>query len=217
MFALIMSALLALTSGFEIPTQHILTSTPELCGDICPLQDNVPAQACVYYPHSLTDYNCTQSSLGSCIKTNDSDVKCLNNNWAQNSSYSIGIRGTIGSFGRSEPVRVIQNYAAANITELILKNYNDEKYYLTLLDGAFTNSSLTSLWIENVNLSLQEKVFPPQLRSLVLRKADLRWIPKEIFTLCSLEKLDLSGQTLDTTQLTEDEKAFLNKLNFTSS
>ncbi|OQR91925.1 hypothetical protein ACHHYP_04198, partial [Achlya hypogyna] len=199
------------------PSTHLLTSTPSLCGDICPRQGGAKAQACVYYPAELTDFKCQQSSLGVCANTTEagSAVKCLSNTWADHGSYAIGIRGATGSFGRSEPIRVVQDYRAANVTELILKNYNDEKYDLTLLDGAFTRSSLKSLWIENVNLSLQERVFPPHVESLVLRKAGVRWIPKQVFELKALKTLEITGQYLDTTQLSDAEKAFLAKVNTT--
>ncbi|OQR93729.1 hypothetical protein THRCLA_22284 [Thraustotheca clavata] len=74
-------------------------------------------------------------------------------------------------------IRAIENYSAICITKLYLQEIssnfsfaigfkNGEKQSLTLLNGAFTNSALTYLWIENVNLTLQEKVYPPQLQSL---------------------------------------------------
>ncbi|KDO19897.1 hypothetical protein SPRG_14740 [Saprolegnia parasitica CBS 223.65] len=205
-------------SAMACPDGHLLTSKPALCGNICPLQGGAKAQSCVYYPTSLSDFKCEQSSLGTCVNSTAETgcaLKCLNNNWAVNGSYAIGIRGATGSFGRSEPIRVVQGYRAANISELILKNYNPEKYDLSLLDGAFTKSKLKSLWIENVKLSLQEHVFPPHIESLVLRNAGVRWIPKEVFGLKRLKTLEITGQYLDTTQLSADEKAFLAKVNCT--
>ncbi|OQR96073.1 hypothetical protein ACHHYP_17020 [Achlya hypogyna] len=207
------------TAAAACPGGHLLTSTPSLCGDVCPPQGGVKAQACVFYPSTLSDFKCEQSSLGTCANSTEAGctVKCLSNTWADRGSYAIGIRGTSGSFGRSEPIRVVKDYRAANVTELILKNFNDEKYDLTLLDGAFTRSSLTSLWIENVKLSLQEHVFPPQVQALVLRNTGVRWIPKEVFGLKALKTLEISGQYVDTTQLSADEKDFLAKINATIS
>ncbi|KDO19913.1 hypothetical protein SPRG_14822 [Saprolegnia parasitica CBS 223.65] len=208
-----------LATALACPDGHVLTSSAELCGDICPLQGGVKAQSCVYYPSQLDDFTCEPSSLGSCVEAPEAGcmLKCLSNTWARNGSYAIGLRGASGSFGRAEPVRIVQDYRADNITELVLKNYNDEKYPLALLDGAFTKSSLTSLWIENVKLSIQEHVFPPYVETLVLRKAGVRWIPKEVFGLQSLKALEISGQYLDTTDLSDDEKAFLTNVNCTFS
>ncbi|OQR95038.1 hypothetical protein ACHHYP_00487 [Achlya hypogyna] len=196
---------------------HLLTSSPTLCGDICPLQGGAKTQACVYYPAALTDFKCQQSSLGICVNTTEvgSAVKCLSNTWADHGSYEIGIRGATGSFGRSEPIREVQKYSAANVTELVLKNYNDAKVPLMLLDGAFSESSLSSLWIENVDLSLQRNIFPNDLKTLVLRKTGLRRIPKEVFTLSNLKRLEISGQFLDTSWLSKDEEAFVRRVNCT--
>ncbi|KDO19914.1 hypothetical protein SPRG_21465, partial [Saprolegnia parasitica CBS 223.65] len=127
----------------------------------------------------------------------------------------IGLRGNTGSFGRAEPVRFVQDYRAANISELVLTNANSEKYPLTLLDGAFNQSALTSLRIENVDLALRNNVFPPHLRSLVLRKTGLRRIPKEVFTLTQLQTLEISGQFLDTSWLSKEEAAFVRSVNCT--
>ncbi|EQC38703.1 hypothetical protein SDRG_03668 [Saprolegnia diclina VS20] len=206
-----------LATALACPDGHALTSSAELCGDICPLQDGVKAQSCVYYPSKYDDFTCQPSSLGTCVEAPEAGctLQCLTNTWARNGSYVIGIRGVSGSFGRAEPVRIVEDYRADNITELELKNYNDEKHRLTLLDGALTKSSLTSLY--NVKLSIQEHVFPPFVETLVLCKAGVRWIPKEDFGLQALKTLEISGQYLDTIDLSDDERAFLANVNCTFS
>ncbi|OQR93731.1 calcium/calmodulin-dependent protein kinase [Thraustotheca clavata] len=177
------------------------TLTSQICGEICPLQST---ESCILYP---PNFHCINSILGTCVPYNNGWTKCL---W--NTIDSIDISGI--SQDNSELIQAVDNYIAPSHTELVLKNSN-KKYLLTLLDGAFLKSNLTSLWIENVDLVYHRNVFPPKLTTLVLRNTGLRRIPKEIFILEHLETLEISGQFLDTSWLSSQEQSFIRHIKCT--
>jgi hypothetical protein len=102
---------------FTCPTKYTFTSKD--CSQWCNQQPEADSGACVYYP-TQGKFPCSLTSVGYCQPTSSDacEVKCLSKNFFVEKSLTLGIRGDIGSYGRSEPIEVIDDLEIANVTSL---------------------------------------------------------------------------------------------------
>jgi hypothetical protein len=105
-------------SSFQCPSQYTLTSTG--CSKWCQERPGFDPGACIYYPKG-GPFECTITSIGYCATKKLPEgcgLKCLSSSFFVDDSFTLGVRGKSGSFGRSEPVQVLANLKITNVTSL---------------------------------------------------------------------------------------------------
>lgn len=208
-------ALLCFTAShaqdFECPTKYTFTSKD--CNKWCNQQPEADSGACVYYPVQ-GKFPCSLSSVGYCQPTSSDacEVKCLSKNFVVENSLTLGIRGEIGSFGRSEPIEVIEDLEIANVTSFSLKDYlladnAEPTHNLTLQNKGMSLWPLKSLDLTNAAILMmspwhhQNKtsslLLPTTLETLVLKNTKLRDVtPLALRTMKNLTTLSLANNAL---------------------
>lgn len=114
-------------AAFDCPSTYTLTSVG--CSSWC-TNALIPSDGCIFYP-TTGAVTCTDTSVGYCASTTSAScsVKCLATSFLVDDTVSLddgtlgktlslGLRGSSGSFGRSEPIETIQNLALAHVTKL---------------------------------------------------------------------------------------------------